>query len=83
MLQRFLRILQAGEAQSLAEMAHTMHLSPGMVIQISQDLAQKGYLLEVRADCSAPQAGDLQEGCTGCPAHSGCGVNIRRWFLTE
>lgn len=83
MLQRMLSILQAGEAKSLPEMAHAMQLSQGMVLQILQDLTRKGYLLEVSADCAAPESGDRRGGCADCPAHRGCGVNIRQWFLTE
>jgi hypothetical protein len=83
MLQRFLRTMQTGEAQSLPEMAREMGLSPEMVLQILQDLTHKGYLLEIGADCAAPQGDDFRGGCSDCPAHSSCQVNIRQWFLTE
>ena len=83
MLHRLLEIMQTGEVQSLAEIAQAMDISPEMVLQIIQELTHKGYLQEIGADCSVPQEGEPQGGCSDCPASSGCRVTIRRWFLTE
>ena len=69
--------------QILPEIARAMDISPAMVVQILQNLTDKGYLNEIAADCTAPQEGGPRGGCSDCPASSGCRVNIRRWFLTE
>lgn len=78
MLHQFLQTIQTGEVQSLSEIARKMKISANMVLQIAQDLTNKGYLEEIKADCSEPQV-----GCSDCPAHSGCQVVTRSWMLTE
>jgi len=78
MFYEFLKVIQAGEVQSLLEIARTMKVSPNMVLQIAQDLTRRGYLQEVGMDCNTPQT-----VCTECPANSVCRVPVRHWFLTE
>jgi Mn-dependent DtxR family transcriptional regulator len=78
MLYRFLETIQAGEVQSLLEIARKMDISPDMVLQMAKELTNKGYLQEIGADCQEPQ-----KGCSDCPVNSVCQVNVRHWFLTE
>lgn len=78
MLHRFLRMIQAGEVQSLLEIAGRMDISPDMVLQMANELTDKGYLQEIGADCEAPQ-----QGCPDCPANNTCQVIVKHWFLTE
>jgi DNA-binding Lrp family transcriptional regulator len=78
MLHRFLETIQAGEVQSLMEIARKLDISPDMVLKMAQELTNKGYLQEIGADCTEPQ-----KGCSDCPVNSGCQVIVRHWFLTE
>jgi hypothetical protein len=78
MLHRFLETIQAGEVQSLLEIAHKMGVSPDMVLQMAKELTSRGYLQEIGADC-----GEHQEGCPDCSVSSTCQVIVRHWFLTE
>ena len=78
MIRRFLDTIQAGEVQSLLEIARTMDISPDMVLQIVKELMNKGYLQEIGADCEEPQ-----KGCSDCPANHACQSVVRHWFLTE
>jgi DNA-binding Lrp family transcriptional regulator len=78
MLHQFLKAIQAGEVQSLLEIARTMDISPDMVLQMAKELTNKGYLQEIGADCEEPQ-----KGCSDCPVNRACQVIVRHWFLTE
>jgi DNA-binding Lrp family transcriptional regulator len=78
MLHRFLDTLNAGDVQSLLEIARTMDISPDMVLQIAKELTNKGYLQEIGADCNEPQP-----GCSDCAVNASCQVAVRHWFLTE
>jgi DNA-binding Lrp family transcriptional regulator len=78
MLRRFLETVQAGEVQSLLEIARTMDISLDMARQIVNELTNKGYLQEIGADCKEPQ-----KGCSECPVNRACQVIVRHWFLTE
>jgi DNA-binding Lrp family transcriptional regulator len=78
MLLRFLKTIQAGEVQSLLEIARKMDISPDMVLQIAKELTKKGYLQEIGADCD-----EHKKGCSDCPVSSNCQVIVRHWFLTE
>ncbi len=78
MLQEFLRTIRDGEVQSLLEISRTMNISVEMALRMANDLAGKGYLQEIGADCGTPQT-----ACSDCPAGSGCQVLTRHWFLTE
>ncbi len=44
MLQQFLETIQAGEVQSLLEIARSMDISPDMVLRMVNELSIKGYL---------------------------------------
>ena len=78
MLHQFLKIIRAGEMQSLLEIARQMDISPTMVNQIADQLARQGYLQEVRQECSSPES-----TCSDCLASSTCSVAIHRWVLTD
>lgn len=78
MLHRFLDTIQAGEVQSLLEIARSMDISPDMVLRMANDLTSKGYLQEIGLDCAEPQ-----KGCPDCSVNSTCQVVVKHWFLTE
>lgn len=78
MLRRFLETIQAGDVQSLQEIARTLGVSLAMVLQMAKELTAKGYLQEIGADCEEPQI-----GCADCPVSSGCHEAVRHWFLTD
>jgi DNA-binding Lrp family transcriptional regulator len=78
MLHRFLDTIQAGDVQSLMEIAHKLDISPAMVLQMAKQLTEKGYLQEIGSDCDEPQP-----GCSDCAVNSACQVIVRHWFLTE
>jgi DNA-binding Lrp family transcriptional regulator len=78
MLHRFLKTIQAGEVQSLQEIAHMMDISPDMVLQMAKEMTNKGYLEEIGSDCEEPQ-----QRCPDCPVNHNCQVIVRHWFLTE
>jgi hypothetical protein len=78
MLTQFLLALQNGEMQSLLQIARSLGVSSGMVLQLARDLTERGYLQEIGPDCET-----LQNSCTDCPVTSNCHVIGRHWFLTE
>jgi hypothetical protein len=78
MLRRFLETIQAGDVQSLQEIARRLGISLGMVLQMAKELTAKGYLQELGSDCAEPQ-----QGCSDCAANHGCQVAVRHWFLTD
>ena len=78
MLHSFLKTIRDGEVQSLLEISRTMNISMEMTLRMANELAGKGYLQEIGADCGMPQT-----ACSDCPAGSGCQVLTRHWFLTE
>jgi hypothetical protein len=78
MLRRFLETIQAGEVQSLLEIARSMDISADMVFNMAKELTAKGYLQEVRSDCEEPN-----EACPDCPVSNTCQVIVKHWFLTE
>jgi hypothetical protein len=78
MLHRFLKTIQAGDVQSLLEIARKMDISPGLVLQMANDLTKRGYLQEIGSDCEQPQA-----GCPDCSVRSNCQIIVKHWFLTE
>ena len=78
MLHRFLDTIQAGDVQSLLEIARKLDISPEMVLQMAKELTNKGYLQEIGADCDEPQ-----QGCSDCAVNTSCQVIVRHWFLTE
>jgi hypothetical protein len=78
MLHRFLATIQAGEVQSLLEIARKLGIYPDMVLRMAKELTNKGYLQEIGADCEVPQ-----KGCPDCLVNSTCQVIVKHWFLTE
>ena len=78
MLHRFLATIQAGEMQSLLEIARKMNISAGMVVQMATELTKKGYLQELGMGCDLPQ-----KGCSDCSVYSGCQISVRNWALTD
>ena len=78
MLHRFLETIQAGEVQSLLEIARSMDISLDMVLQMAKELTNKGYLQEIGVDCEEPL-----KGCPDCPISSTCHEIVRHWFLTK
>jgi DNA-binding Lrp family transcriptional regulator len=77
MLQRFLSLVQAGEFQSLLEIARQMNVSVDMVRRMAAELTEKGYLEEIRLDCDEPAP-----GCSSCPIRGKCQTTGRQWVLT-
>ncbi len=78
MLRRFLETIQAGDVQSLQDMARRLGISLEMVLQIAKELTGKGYLQEIGSDCEEPH-----QGCADCVANRACQVSVRHWFLTD
>jgi len=78
MLYKFLETIQSGKVQSLFEIAQSMGISPNMALHMAQQLAHKGYLQEIGADCAIPQ-----KTCPECPVSNSCNVTVKHWFLTE
>jgi hypothetical protein len=78
MLYKFLKTIWDGEVHSSMEISRALQITPAMALQLADDLTRKGYLQELGADCSTPQA-----ACTDCPAGSNCQALTRVWFLTE
>jgi DNA-binding Lrp family transcriptional regulator len=77
MLQRFLDAIQAGDVQSLQEIARKLDISIGMVLQMAKQLTEMGYLEEMGSDCNEPA-----QGCPDCAVSSSCQAVVRHWFLT-
>jgi len=78
MLRKFLETIQAGDVQSLQDIARRLGISLAMVLQIAKELTAKGYLEEIGSDCAEPQ-----KGCSDCAASQACQVPVRHWFLTD
>jgi DNA-binding Lrp family transcriptional regulator len=78
MLHRLLEILRDGEIQSLLEIAQKLNISSDMVLQMVNQLTERGYLQEIRIDCDETQA-----GCPDCPINNSCQTIVRHWSLTE
>ena len=78
MLHKFLETILYGDVQSLLEISRKMNISQDMVLQMANELTNKGYLQEIGADCD-----ETQKGCSECPVNKGCQAIVRHWFLTE
>ncbi len=78
MLYEFLRTIRDRDMQSLLGIARILNISPDMALQMANELADKGYLQEIGADCNTPRT-----VCSDCPISNGCHGLARRWFLTE
>jgi hypothetical protein len=87
MLTNVLKELVAGNVHSYTDLAKRLGVSEGLLAQMMEDLARRGYV--------APLAMDQGGGCRGCSARSRCdqlqagagcpseGLNsIKGWTLT-
>jgi len=90
MFYQFLRLIEKGGFQSQFDLARQMATSPGMVLQMARDLAQRGYLLDtslletsLQGACGEGETGAAQPSCSGCAASSACHVPFNLWSLTE
>ena len=77
MLQRLLELVAEGGLRSCADLARELEVSQGLVGQMIEHLARRGYL--------RPVAGDCESQCTGCSLAKTCAVGgpTRVWTLTE
>ena len=77
MLQRLLDLVAEGGLRSYADLARELGVSEGLVGQMIEDLARRGYL--------RPVAGSCESRCTGCSLAETCaaGGPTRVWALTE
>lgn len=77
MLERLLGVLAKGGAHSPAELGRELGVARGLVEQMIEDLAQRGYLRLALDDCG--------DRCTGCPLTGRCFPKGqgRLWALTE
>jgi len=76
-LQRLLELVAEGGLRSYADLARGLGVSEGLVGQMIEDLARRGYL--------RPVAGSCESQCTGCPLAETCAVGgpTRVWTLTK
>ncbi len=77
MLQRLLELVTEGGVHSYAGLARELGVSQGLLGQMIEDLARRGYLRPVASDCESQ--------CTGCSLAETCAVGgpTRVWALTE
>jgi hypothetical protein len=82
MLKKVLQEMFKGNVHSRADLARRLGISEGLLSQMMEDLARKGYLaaLETPTDCSRCS------GCGGSKACNGCGSSeatvFKGWALT-
>jgi Mn-dependent DtxR family transcriptional regulator len=76
-LQRLLELVAEGGLRSYADLARELGVSDGLVGQMIEDLAWRGYL--------RPVAGDCESRCTGCSLAETCAVGgpTRVWALAK
>ena len=79
MLRKLTKILAEGQAHSQAKLARQLGVSEGLLTQMLEDLARRGYLEAV----SLGSAG----GCASCPLARRCTLTqkqpVKIWVLTE
>ena len=77
MLQRLLELVAEGGLRSCADLARELEVSQGLVGQMIEHLARRGYL--------RPVAGSCKSQCTGCSLAETCAVGgpTRVWALME
>ena len=75
-MRELIGVIAEGQAHSQTELARRLGVSEGLVEQILEDLARKGYL-EPIAGCA--------DQCAACPLAKTCiiGHPRRAWVLTE
>lgn len=76
-MQRLLELVAESGVHSYADLARELGVGEGLVGQMIEDLARRGYL--------RPVAGSCESQCTGCPLAETCAVGgpTRVWTLTE
>lgn len=76
-MQRLLELVAQGGVHSYADLARELGVSHGLLGQMIEDLARRGYLRPVAASCESQ--------CTGCSLAETCAVGgpTRVWTLTE
>lgn len=76
-MQRLLELVAQGGVHSYADLARELGVSQGLLGQMIEDLARRGYLRPVAAGCESQ--------CTGCSLAETCAVGgpTRVWALTE
>jgi predicted ArsR family transcriptional regulator len=76
-LNRILELVTKSGVRSQAKLAEELGVSQGLVGQMIEELAQRGYLLPVADGCRGL--------CTDCPLAMTCTVGgpTRVWALTE
>ena len=78
MLHYFLDTIQAGDVQSLLEIARKLDISPNMVFQMAKELTDKGNLQEIGPNCDKPRP-----GCSDCSVNRACHSFVSQWFLIK
>jgi hypothetical protein len=82
MLRKVLQAMSTGDVHSHAGLARRLDISEGLLLQMMEDLARKGYLatLGTSLDC---------DGCGGCSGRQTCNgrrsgkaSTIKGWTLT-
>lgn len=82
MLRKVLQAMSTGDVHSHADLARRLGISEGLLSQMMEELARKGYLaaLDTSLDC------DGCGGCGGGKACSGCAFGetnaLKGWALT-
>jgi DNA-binding Lrp family transcriptional regulator len=76
-LQRLLELVTEGGLHSYTDLARELGVSEGLLGQMIEHLARRGYLRPVAGNCGSQ--------CTGCPLDETCAVGgpTRVWTLTE
>ncbi len=67
MLAELLRLLNTGGLHSMDEVAQRLGVSPALVAQMAESLAQRGYLAPLQDRC--------QTSCHDCAVAGMCGVH--------
>jgi hypothetical protein len=84
MLMNVLKALATGNVYNQAELAKQLGISEGLLAQMMEDLAQRGYLAPLSADsnggCGGCSGCGQAKACTGCPSQRS--NVIKGWTLT-
>lgn len=77
MLLETLRLIAGGEIADLTDLADRLEVSPGLAVQMLEDLRQRGYLRLDQPGCTG--------GCEGCPLAATCSFQARPrlWTVTS
>ena len=77
MLNKLLELLRSGGTHRVADLAHALETTPGLVEVMLEDLDRMGYLRQVGGQCG--------QSCAGCSLAGLCaaGEGGRVWALAE